>query len=165
MGTGGRGVLRLALALCTALTCALGYEVDMVFQTRCMFEEINQPATQVTGSFGVFNRDDKTPILVTARVRRSPPGGDRRPAQPPIGADGGADAVNRAATAQVDDPEGRMMYETGQTRASSGSFQFTAQLEGDYKLCFTTEGGVRAARSSGAAATAAPADTSDVCAA
>ncbi|PRW21135.1 Transmembrane Tmp21 [Chlorella sorokiniana] len=57
----------LLLALAALLPAARGYEFDMVFQTKCIMEDVNEKE-EVMGSFRAFNRDSPDqPVTVDAR--------------------------------------------------------------------------------------------------
>ena len=56
----------LAAALAGRAAC---YEFNMVFQTKCVMEEVEAEEQKIIGSYAAFTTDDaQTPVVVDARV-------------------------------------------------------------------------------------------------
>jgi hypothetical protein len=66
------GIVILLLAM-ASWTCVLGaYELDMVFQTKCIFEEVEEEGMEVTGNYQAFLKTDRSSsVAVNIKVRRS----------------------------------------------------------------------------------------------
>lgn len=62
-----RALVALTLCVCLATT-SLAYEFDLVFQTKCIMEEV-PINTEVTSSYSIFKKDDETtPLELDVRV-------------------------------------------------------------------------------------------------
>lgn len=95
----------LLLAVAALLPgAAQAYEFDMVFQTKCIMEDVNEQE-EVTGSFRAFMKDHPDQAV--------------------------------QIDARFEDPQGQLVFD--RHASSDGDFHFTANSEGEYKLCFTAK--------------------------
>lgn len=56
--------------LCWMCFAAYGYEFDLIFQTKCVMEEVST-GTEVTGDYRIYRKTDvNTPVALDVRVRK-----------------------------------------------------------------------------------------------
>jgi len=64
-----RWSLLILACLLAGLPSAASLEFDMVFQTKCIFEEVYEVDEKVTGSFSAFHKDNPSqPVALSLRI-------------------------------------------------------------------------------------------------
>lgn len=118
-----------------------GLEFDMLFQTKCVMEEINRNVL-VVGDFAAFHKDNSANLVpMSVKVwmpMRCSVGGTGIPHMTGVSPMQRRQLKRVCWHVQVEDPGGSVLYE--KKDVTQGQFAFTTKEEGDFKACFTAKG-------------------------